>query len=180
MEKSERNDKEEEDHENSSGRHALTSVLCEAQHSFWTSVFCKWPHGYIWTAQSAAVTGRAAVLPSLPSVSIHQLQHLPALHTAQTTLLPCRSAKGSPLHTNKYQAGSPLVLGYQGWGCRGEVSVTACNEICREPFTVAAVVYCRKSSDVGSVQTNPAAGHEDRKVVQGKDMSVSSCCGCSI
>lgn len=34
MEKSERNDKEEEDHENSSGRHALTSVPCEAQHSF--------------------------------------------------------------------------------------------------------------------------------------------------
>lgn len=51
-------------------------------------------------------------------------------------------------------------MGYQGWGCRGEVSVTTCNEICREHFTVAAVVYCRKLNDLGSVQTNPAAGNK--------------------
>lgn len=106
-------------------------------------------------------------LPVCLPASVHQLQHLPALHTAQTTRLPRRSAKGSPLHSDKQQADSPLVLGHQGWGCRGEVSVTACNGICREHFTAAAVVYCRKSSDVGSVQTNPAAGNKDGKVVQG-------------
>lgn len=44
------------------------------------------------------------------------------------------------------------------------MSVTTCNEIRREHFTVAAVVYC----DVGSVQAHPAAVNKGGKAVQGK------------
>lgn len=51
------------------------------------------------------------------------------------------------------------------------MSVTTRNEIRREPFTEAAVVYCRKLSDVGSVQTNPAAGNNGGKVERGGEKS---------
>lgn len=43
------------------------------------------------------------------------------------------------------------------------MSVTTCNEISREHFTVAAVVYSNKQRDIGSVQANPAAGNKENE-----------------
>lgn len=125
-------------------REDVCTHLQSSSHPFEFQYFLS-DHSYKQTAQSAALT--AAVSPSFPprlcpSTSLSTCQH--STHTAPTTLLPRRSAKGSPPHTDKLPAGSPLVLGYRGRGCGGEVSVTTCNEICREHYTAAAVVYCRQ------------------------------------
>lgn len=88
-----------------------------------------------------------------------------------------RSAKGSPPRTNKWQVGSSLVLGYQRWGCRGEVSITTCNEIrrvhlhrgcrCLSPRNEVTSGACRLILQRGKTKAS--------KVVQDKAMSVSVC-----
>lgn len=113
-----------------------------------------------------------------PSTSCSTCQHFTQLQP-----LRCPATLPRTLHYTPTSSRPALHLCWVTQGgavLGGGVSVTTCNEICPEHFTVAAVVYCRKSSDVGSVQTNPAAGNKDWKVVQGKEMSVSFCCCCRI
>lgn len=122
------------------------------------------------TPQLATVT---VVPPSLLK-SIHQHQHLPALHAAAPPL--CRG-----LSTTHQQAAGWLssCFGLLGWGHQGEVSVTTCNEICCEHFTEAAAAYRHKWSDVRRLQANPA-GNWQKRAGQGAEVSLSPRCYCAI
>ena len=107
-------EEEGEDHENGSRR--MCTHICRAHH-----ILLNFNIFEVTTAANKLHNRRLWLLlfrpPSLPACVLPPAS-APAStsHTAQTTLLPRRSAKGSPPHTDKLPAGSPLVLGYRGAG----------------------------------------------------------------